>query len=348
MTAASRCCRGLVPAVPEPLGRRPRVRRRRRALRQRRRRRELQLRRLRPGRRPRATRAAIRPARPGGADPADRRGRRAALPGRPHDRRPDGARRRRPARRPGHRRGAARQPGRSARRRERAPDRRVRLAQPVPVHRAPGHERALGRRRRLEHVGGDQPHPHADATASRNFGWPCYEGACRQAAYDSAQPEPLRVAVRRRPATVVARCCTYRHSAKVVAGRRLPHGRLVDHRPRVLRRRRLPGRVQRRAVLRRLLAQLHLGDAPGRGRRCRTRRRCRRSSTGAAGVGRPAVRPGRRPLLRRPRRRHDPADRATRNHRPTARATATPDQRAGAARPWSSTARRRPIPTGTR
>ena len=39
--------RGLVPAVPEPLDRRARVRRRRRALRQRRRRRELQLRRLR-------------------------------------------------------------------------------------------------------------------------------------------------------------------------------------------------------------------------------------------------------------------------------------------------------------
>ena len=44
---------GLVPAVPEPLDRRPRVRPGRRAVRQRRRRRELQLRRLRPGRQPR-------------------------------------------------------------------------------------------------------------------------------------------------------------------------------------------------------------------------------------------------------------------------------------------------------
>ena len=42
--------RGLVPAVPEPLDRHARLRRRRRALRERRRRRELQLRRLRPGR----------------------------------------------------------------------------------------------------------------------------------------------------------------------------------------------------------------------------------------------------------------------------------------------------------
>ena len=55
--------RRLVPAVPEPLGRRPRVRPRRRALRQRRRRRELQRRRLRARTAsPRATRAATRPA----------------------------------------------------------------------------------------------------------------------------------------------------------------------------------------------------------------------------------------------------------------------------------------------
>ena len=38
--------------------------------------------------------------------------------------------------RPGHRRGAARQPARRQRRRERAPDRRLRAAQPVPVHRS--------------------------------------------------------------------------------------------------------------------------------------------------------------------------------------------------------------------
>ena len=44
--------RGLVPAVPQPLGRRRGVRARRRPLRQRRRRRQLQLRRLRPGRQP--------------------------------------------------------------------------------------------------------------------------------------------------------------------------------------------------------------------------------------------------------------------------------------------------------
>ena len=86
--------RGLVPAVPEPLDRQPRVRRRRRALRQRRRRRQLQLRRLGPGRQP--AQPVRRPARRRRRDPdaADRRGRRAAQPGPAHLGRPaslDGA-----------------------------------------------------------------------------------------------------------------------------------------------------------------------------------------------------------------------------------------------------------------
>ena len=55
--------RGLVPAVPEPLDRLAGVRARRPALRERRRRRELQLGRLRPGRRRRSTAASTRPTR---------------------------------------------------------------------------------------------------------------------------------------------------------------------------------------------------------------------------------------------------------------------------------------------
>ena len=43
-----------------------------------------------------------------------------------------------------------------------APDRRARLPQPVPPHAPPGHRRGLGRRRRLERVGGDQPPRRAD------------------------------------------------------------------------------------------------------------------------------------------------------------------------------------------
>ena len=64
-------------------------------------------------------------------DPADRRGRRAAQPGRAHDRRPDRARRRADPRRSRHRRPAAHQPRHG--RPQRAPDRRLRLPQPVPL-----------------------------------------------------------------------------------------------------------------------------------------------------------------------------------------------------------------------
>ena len=121
----------LVPAVPEPFRRRPRLRAGPRAVRVGRRRRVVQLRRLRAGRR---SGEPVR--RPAGrhADPADRGGRGAAQPGRPHGGRPDGRRRDDPARRPGHRRGAARQPGRGQRGRDDAADRRARLPQPVPAH----------------------------------------------------------------------------------------------------------------------------------------------------------------------------------------------------------------------
>ena len=68
------------------------------------------------------------------------------------------ARRRDPARAPGHGRRGDRQPG-DRRRRPAAPaDRRLRPAQPVPLHLPPRHGRDLVRRRRLEHRRGDQPH----------------------------------------------------------------------------------------------------------------------------------------------------------------------------------------------
>ena len=92
-------------------------------------------------------------------------------------------------------------------------------------------------------------------------------------------------------------------------------------------------RVRRRALLRRLLARLHLGDV----RRAATA--CPNPATGDVSSprgepGRPADRPGRRPLLRRLRRRHDPPHPLLRaNQPPIAVGDGDPDERARAAAP---------------
>ena len=75
-------------------------------------------------------------------------------------------------------------PARGRRQRQPPPDRRLRHAQPVPLHVPPRHERDLVRRRRLEHVGGGQPRSPT-SRRSRNYGWPCYEGDARMSAYDT-------------------------------------------------------------------------------------------------------------------------------------------------------------------
>ena len=129
-----------------------RVRRRRRALRERRRRRELQLRRLRPGRQP--AQPVRRPARRRrrDADAADRRGRRAAQPGPADDRATRVA-------------WTARSCASTRRRAPACPTTRSRVSSdpnarriiahgfrnPFRITVRPGHERGLGRRRRLEH-----------------------------------------------------------------------------------------------------------------------------------------------------------------------------------------------------
>ena len=154
----------LVPAVPQPLDRRPAVRRRRHALRHRRRRRELQRHRLRPARQPRNP-CGDPPSRWRRDDPptprAARCARRTSAP---------------PATRPASTArccGSTRPPARpppatrsSARPTPTPPDRRARPAQPVPVHHAARHQRGVGRRRRLEHVGGDRPGDQPDRPAS--------------------------------------------------------------------------------------------------------------------------------------------------------------------------------------
>ena len=89
---------------------------------------------------------------------ADRRGRGpAGAEPDPARRRAAVARRDPDARGPEHGRRAPRQPDGLELRRQRPPHRGLRLSQPVPLHDPARHQRAVGRRRRLGRLGGDQP-----------------------------------------------------------------------------------------------------------------------------------------------------------------------------------------------
>ncbi len=167
--------RGLVPAVPEPLDRFGGLRPRRQPLRQRRRRGELQLGGLRAGRRGRQP--VLGPA---------RRGRRASQPGHADVARPtalNGAVLRID---PDTGAGVRRQPLRGQRRREREADHRSRTPQPLPDGLPARHQRALGRRRRLERVGGGRLHsPTRPTRRPRTSAGPATRGTRRQAGYDA-------------------------------------------------------------------------------------------------------------------------------------------------------------------
>ena len=102
-------------------------------------------------------------------------------------------------------------------------------------------------------------------TASRNFGWPCYEGAGRQSGYDGAN---LNVCenLYAQPGAVTAPYFAYHHTSRVVPNETCPTGsssmaglEFEFATAAEL----LPGRVRRRLVLRRLHPRLHLGHAEG-------------------------------------------------------------------------------------
>ena len=332
--------RGLVPAVSEPLDRLARVRRRRRALRDGRRRRELQLHRLRPGRLaaeslrrpaggrrrdltpPTAEGGALRsqdvrtPTDPTGLDGALLRvdpATGAALPDNPNAASAD----------PNARRIIA-----------------YGLRNPFRITIRPGHERGLDRRRRLEHLGGDQPGRRSRPPRSRTSAGPATRAVGRQSGYDGVNlshlREPLRRGHRRSRAAVLHATTTARRSSPArparPGARRSPglafyHGR------------RRSRTVRRRALLRRLLARLHLGDVPAGRRAAEPGRRCATFVARRREPGRPAGRPRRRALLRRLRRRHDPPDRVLREPAAGRRADGDPDQRARPAPGLTSTAR---------
>ena len=207
---------------------------------------------------------------PGGgrrhADPADRRGRRAAQPGPAHQRRPGQPRRQRSSastRPPARRCPTTRSPA--------APTPTPGGSSPTacatpsasPSARAPS-ELWVGDVGWNDWEEINRIADPTDATVE-NFGWPCYEGNGRQSGYDAANLnicENLYGAAGRghravlrlppqQPRSSPSETCPTGSSS--IAGLAFEFDR-GEH---------LPGRVRRRAVLRRLLPRLHLGDAEG-------------------------------------------------------------------------------------
>ena len=119
--------------------------------------------------------------------------------------------------------------------------------------------------------------PAPTDTTVDNFGWPCYEGNGQSPAYAGAGLN-LCKQLYNTTGSVTSPLFTYSHSADVVNGEDCTAGRRLGLRPRLLRRRQLPGLLQRRALLRRLLETLHLGDVP-RKTACPIPRRGKSSST---------------------------------------------------------------------
>ena len=184
---------------------------------------------------------------------------------------PIGARRRDPPDRPRHGRRPAGNPLARRARPQRPPDHRPRPPQPVPVHVPAGHRRDLGRRRRLERLGGDRPdHRSPDGAPSTNFGWPCYEGTAagrlrQRRTCDSARTlygQSMRQSAVSTPTATATRAAEDDGRARAAAPR-------SPASPSTPERRLYPASLPRRAVLRRLLAELHLGHAGGRQRRAR-------------------------------------------------------------------------------
>ena len=305
----------MVPAVPQPLHRHWRfgsdgylyVERRRRG--------KLQQRRLRPVRRrptraTRPTRAAIRRAGVGTAlVPADGRRRRAAQPGPAPRRR---RRRRSTARssastRPRARR--ARQPVRRPARSQQA--RRIiayGLRNPFRFTYRPGTNElwigdvGWGTWEEIDRIADDHD------TASTNFGWPCYEGTGPQSGYQAAEPQRSATRLYSTPAPVTAPVLHLQPREPVVSGDGCPTGAARRSRGMAFYARRL---ATRRPTTERCSSPTTRRnciwvDAAGRQRPARSASTCRRSSAPRPESRRPRDRPGRRPVLRRPRRRHDP------------------------------------------
>ena len=134
-------------------------------------------------------------------------------------------------------------------------------------------------------------------TQVENFGWPCYEGSARQGGYDGIDLT-LCENLYATPSAVKQPHFAYPHANPAFAGDTCSFGAGSSLRASPSTRAGRTRPLQRRRLLRGLLARLHLGAHRRLGVRSRGVRRERRQP------GRPAGRSGRGPLLRRPQRRH--------------------------------------------
>ena len=228
----------------------------------------------------------------------------------PAGQRPGRPQRSDPPRRPDDRRRPADQPDGRQLRSQRPPDRRLRDPQPVPIHDPPIDQRGLARRRRLERLRGDQPDRRSDQLAGGQPGLAMLRGEWPAARVRGGRARFVRQPLPDPDGSAVA-LLRVRPFGDGRSRRDLPDRQLRDRRDGLLPGRPLPGRVRRNAVLRRSLAELHLGDAPGLERPARSDPgrdlRRRRGQPGRSGDG-----SERRPVLCRLRWRDDPPGRVRR------------------------------------
>ena len=161
------------------------------------------------------------------------------------------------------------------------------LRNPFRITQRPGHRRAVDRRCRLEHLGGDQPRRRTGQRHGVELRLAVLRGSVTARRLPGCRPQSVLVALL--DAWFGHRAVLHVQPQRLRGElHRLPHGRLVHHRRGVLPGRVVPGAVQRCAVLRRPHPQRDLGDAPRHERVARPRPGCSRSSASTP----PAVPPG--------------------------------------------------------
>ena len=209
---------------------------------------------------------------------------------------------------PEHRGRAADQPDVREQRPEHPKDRRLRAPQPVPFRVPARIVRDLDRGRGRAELGGDQPDLEPDRRGGRELRLALLRGSRSPARLGRSRLHDLRGVVQRasghggRPPRLLLPARPAGLRRRHVSGRQRR-----GQRHRVLRRRELPGLVQRGPVLRRLRPKLHLGDA-GEPERCARSIPDPTVPAERRLPGRVRDRPRRRPLLRRHRSRQDPPD----------------------------------------